>query len=335
MNEKTKTIGIDGREYDSSTARVLGDRHALMERQMAEDIQNQNKLIKENMQLQQDIANQNYRLEMQKEENRKSEAEKQREHDKEMRLLNLFDEIGISKKTYDDYIIYSYSTINNKIVPEINQHNSLKWQYEDILNDIEDSFDYDEELFKINKEIESKCRDKDKNKNVLTIENKKDLYKNLLSISIVVAFFSFVLLCFIASEFDSNLYIFPLVIMFISIPASIVLFKLYSTYDDKSKYVSDVDYVKKRNLLKNLIVQENEKVTDLKNKLSKSIKPVVEEFYQFRVNHYNSKIEKILNDIGYIELVEDYGCEFKKVNNSNKKKDGTIEDYIEYFETHS
>lgn len=58
----------------------------------------------------------------------------------------------------------------------------------------------------------------------------------------------------------------------------------------------------------------------------------LDNFIEFRRNHYNSKIEKLLLDVGLKDEVLQFGLDYPKINNSNKISDGTIEDCITYFD---
>ena len=66
--------------------------------------------------------------------------------------------------------------------------------------------------------------------------------------------------------------------------------------------------------------------------LTKSILPKWNDFIEFRKNHYNSKIEKLLIDMNLNNDIKKLKLEYPKINNSNKISDGTIEDYITYFD---
>ena len=88
--------------------------------------------------------------------------------------------------------------------------------------------------------------------------------------------------------------------------------------------------------LKSTISQFEKTLNDENNKISNEISNVekvcqkekLEEFYNFRVNHYNPKIEKLLLDFGFDVTYKDI---FKSINKSQSKSMGEIDDYIEYF----
>ncbi len=57
-----------------------------------------------------------------------------------------------------------------------------------------------------------------------------------------------------------------------------------------------------------------------------------EDFVNFRKKHYNQKIENLLLEVGLKEKIEELGIKYIRINNNNKINDGSIEDYIIYFD---
>ena len=96
-------------------------------------------------------------------------------------------------------------------------------------------------------------------------------------------------------------------------------------------------------IIKDKIEEKEVELEEFKNKiqetkkryqetLTKSILPKWNDFIEFRKNHYNSKIEKLLIDMNLNNDIKKLKLEYPKINNSNKISDGTIEDYITYFD---
>ena len=107
-----------------------------------------------------------------------------------------------------------------------------------------------------------------------------------------------------------------------------------SSYLKNNKAINDItNYMYN---LKSTISQFEKTLNDENNKISNEISNVekvcqkekLEEFYNFRVNHYNPKIEKLLLDFGFDVTYKDI---FKSINKSQSKSMGEIDDYIEYF----
>ena len=341
MADNKKLIGRDGRTYDNLTALNLGDSFARMEEQKAEDIKKQNKLLEQNMKMQQQIANQNYELELQKEHNKQLEADKQREHEKEMRLLKLFDEVGISKKTYDDYILKNYT--NNKIAESINKHYNSIYNCKTLINNLYDicpNYEDNKELAKLDEELNNKCKKNYSNKE-LKAKEEAEKRNNFYSIALAICIFGGIVSLVVAglsADSDTDFYLIPLTLLIVFIVAGIIIFMLYNKIDKSlltTSYNNPIDIDKKETELKKIISREEKEIEKIKLEFSVSIKPAVDELYKFRKEHFNSKIEKLFSDIELPELIESYGCKYDKVNNTNKKKDGTVEDYIAYFENHS
>ena len=128
-----KLIGYDGKEYDNplewSKANERWEREEAQKKSLErqeELIEKQNELIEEQAVEQRRIA------EEQMENDRWIEIERQ-EHEKEMRLLSLCDEIGISKNIIDKYIMNltnadELMSKNKKIIEKKIKETNLKNQ---------------------------------------------------------------------------------------------------------------------------------------------------------------------------------------------------------------
>ena len=253
-----------------------------------------------------------------------------------MRLLKLFDEVGISKKTYDTYINHSYK---NKYLDE-------RWQASENITDLklllDGTFSLDNiKDAQLKSKIESILGDNPKSTEDYLIDETYELKQKrkkhcIYSALIYVGGFSISCIGVLINS-DSLFGIG----MLSAVVGTIYLVTTLSKYNNKImrneeliKY-SSVDYSKYSKQLNNLIEKEEKRISSLDERYKKEVEPIIDDFYSFRINHYNPKIEKLLDDVGYSELIKQYGFKLKSINNSNKKKDGTIEDYIEYFETHS
>ena len=56
-------------------------------------------------------------------------------------------------------------------------------------------------------------------------------------------------------------------------------------------------------------------------------------FCDFRVEHYNSDIEKLLVETGIKDRIGKLGLKYTKINSANKKGEGTIEEYEIFFDS--
>ena len=76
----------------------------------------------------------------------------------------------------------------------------------------------------------------------------------------------------------------------------------------------------------------NDIIDDLEKQMdklrSKNEEKNLKEFYDFRVNHFNSQIEKLLLDF---EFEKRFGDNFKPISSSDVKKNGEVSDYFMYF----
>lgn len=353
MPKKVELHGIDGKVYDNHFDLVRGNQFAMMEQEKAKDLKKQNELLESSMLIQKQIADQNYMLEMEKEQNRIKIEEQKIEHEKEMRLLKLFDDVGISKSIYDEYINNNFCNSDvNKIVSEKSNVSLEIEKLKFVLNEqknIEelgwDSFystmkKYN--MYEIKEKFESKAtcsisKEKQKERNILESKRKKSLIVSIISFIIP---FIFLIPGIFSNEYDDefiggDIYIYIALISFSVCLISFFIF--YRKYKlDLSRYPSEeIDYKKYNSLLKNEINTLENKKASIEKDIEKRLFEVVNKFNNFRINNYNSKVEKLFRDVGLVDLFDYYGLEYKSVNSSNKKGNGEVESYISFFEENS
>lgn len=61
------------------------------------------------------------------------------------------------------------------------------------------------------------------------------------------------------------------------------------------------------------------------------IKAKIDNFYEFRKNHYNYKIEKLLLDLDFLNPLKHLGIEHVTITKDKAKNTGEIDDYVQYF----
>lgn len=345
-----KYLSIDGAWYSTFDEKLAADaRYKQQERQnelieqQTRKIEQQNRLIEQqnqlNYQLEQEKIQKNYELEMNK-----------LQHEEKMRILRLFDDVGISKETYDAYINSKFTNeTTNELLKQKDEHLLMNSKYDFLLHEDEkikelgystvnktmDKYD----MYGLKNSVRSDCYDKvskadQKAKDDLIVKSKyakRWLIGSLISVPLS-------LILFIAVCEGPEPIVYTMIALMACIcTALIVSGCVWNQIENEIKEIPDKTFNvnKYHNKLNMLITQENETVNKLIETIKKDNEEQVDALYNFRLNHYNASIEKLLIDVGFKELVESLGLEYKKVNNSNKKKDGTIEEYIEYFETNS
>ena len=352
MGKKVNYIGKDGGWYENYGDYIAANnkyeqqetQNKLLEQQNR-NIEQQNILIEQqnklNYQLEQEKIQKNYELEMNK-----------LEHEEKMRILRLFDDIGISKETYDAYINAKFTNeITNELLKQRDEHLLMSSKYDFLLHEDEKLEEFgrsrlDEilrknDMFSLRNSVRSNCYNKVSEADLKEREKLKareNKIASVLELEFVVGFISFVICSFLTTNgiIESAIIFWVLLIIVLVFLGMLFISKLNSI-DKKLKLLPEEKLSEKKYKAKlnQLLDQEIESA----NKLTESIKSAsvkhAEAIYKFRLNHYNASIEKLLVDVGFKDLVESLGLEYKKVNNSNKKKDGTIEDYVEFFETNS
>lgn len=377
---KTKMIAKDGTEHTDIVSYERANK--------AYDIQRaEHQSIEKKLEIQNNIAkkqleNDRRRLEIER-ENKDKEIQFEREKmyfEEKMRIKKLFDDIGMSKETFDDFVeVFFDDIIKDKInireQQELFEGNErvLKYQIEKIKeiiddiknNNIESFYNYcsynDVDLSNqilpsdICKMIE-KCEKHPQEyieefKSYKTFNMILELKNNKYGIKLLISLFGIDLA--MALGFISEI---MMIVMFISsIILSIYFISKFATTNTKIMELIDIlkkeysiQYFKDSNIkileedLKNkeneykIKLKDNENINkkyelDNKKKLKK-VSNNWKDFIDFRKNHYNMHIEKILIETGFKDDIIYLDLDYPKINSSNKIKDGTIEDYIAYFE---
>lgn len=100
---------------------------------------------------------------------------------------------------------------------------------------------------------------------------------------------------------------------------------------DKNKIIKM--FTKEKKKYQDKVKEHNNQVLDIEKEISKKVESKWNDFVDFRKKHYNSQLEKVLLDVGLNKQIKKLGLEYPKINNNNKTGDGTIEDYIAYFDS--
>ena len=387
---KPKYVGQDGALYDTFEERMQADARYRQQEKQNKLIEEQNKLLQkqqiENERLEQQRQDELIRK-MKEETDRRDSDERIRIEDE--RIQRLFDDLGLNKRIYDDYIhsIFNPEEFGFKSCEDYD----LDEASED-LNEIRNILDYDEERlskylsnkYESLKEYhdsftdytksyhlkeyilyESIIRTKEaKNGDVeltcgncgATVDKDADTCdscgatfvqeKKKIPPSLYVAFggLIIVILYFImgaSNELDGMFFIGFLLLMGGMIKFCYNLYKNETSKNQTDENFSlDTDIFK--NELKTLIAEFKKDINSKKKSLKKKIQKYQEylqeqadDFYNFRTKHYLPKLEKLLLDMEYDVFLKDYKIDFKSVNKNNKVKNGTIEDYIAYFQEHT
>lgn len=121
-----KWLGRDGKYYDDLLSKNLADRQVDLQEKQLSELQRQNALKQQELFAQQQNAeNERRERAFQQENQRKHErelAQQQFNHDQEMRILGLFDSVGLNKSYYDRFINYllggviDYNEVKNRLI---------------------------------------------------------------------------------------------------------------------------------------------------------------------------------------------------------------------------
>lgn len=331
-NSSGTWVGKDGKTYDTLIDKRLADHAWDKQRQEQADqkrlLVEQNNLLQNQAREQREFMKKQEEMERQRQEFEKDAEEDRQRHEEEMRRKALFDNIGISYNLYREFISSLYqSTITRERMNQIEKRlNEIDTEYEKIDNLMEK-----DELGTFHFTASSECAKMVEVLGLVTSKEKRlNAWSNFLSFVTIGVF-----LLFIASFFMHTKFLFKVFLLFLDF----VLLCLVGVMSDKLKeellarnncknYA--LSEAKKKDLEKKKKILEKEE-NDLRKEADKigedAFQKNLEEFYIFRLNHYNAKVEKVLYD------VKD-NLNIKMIDKTMAKKKGTIDDYVSYFNFH-
>lgn len=361
--------GKDGGYYDNIHEAVAADRKFEQNEARNKLLKEQNDLIKANAIIEANLQKEKFQHEKEMKEMENASQKElmllQMEHEKEMRILSLFDDAGLSKDSYDQFINMLFILAPQKDKNE--ELNKLSEEYKQQLRDIDkyyedpqNNFKYVEdnlidclnkklEYYNIKKELKAYLNKEHKNtiaelsKYFKNNEEYKIYRKTRIMASIVIYVIS-AIMTFLLIDLEYSLLInlvgiiialIYLIKGLLVLPTKMVekeLELLQDKIDHMDKYHNFDDQIKDRKEMIENVIATNETSNEMFNKRLKSFETVWKIFVEFREEHYNNKIEKILIETGIKDKVESTGLSYKKINNSNKIKDGTIEEYEIFFD---
>lgn len=382
----------DGKIYKTGLEAMMADK-AWNEKMAVQEQQNklleeQNRLILQNQISQNKIQEEQRKNHEEQIATIKDETIKQKKIAEESRILRLFDDIGLNKRYYDDYVSYLFGNYQKQLEDINLSIRNCKALSTWLVADIDENgahntrFDFDDcYIKKENKKLKECLKDinllkelTDNDINGLSSEimsipylpnnnlSNKELLPSLIDkyfntykkrkISGIITFISIAIIFIImmiddGKSMDIGFTIFMIVGFPIMIFYSIYLFKNLTSksnikdvinYEIKNSRKLDVKKAKKKlkdankendDYLKEL----QEKEQTLKQEMIKTTKLKWDDFVEFRKKHYLYNFEKLLLDMELDKKIKDIGLEYPKINKSNKISDGTIEDYVEYFDS--
>lgn len=344
-------IGRDGQRYETLQQVVLADKKYKM-------IEEQNQLLEEQKALlekQNEINAENQDMLILKIQAEMAEQATRQEHEKNMRLLKLCDDIGINKSIVDNYIdyIFNFRKIEEEDRKIMEEYERKRQVY--LSNERDNMFSKDK--LPIVKKLKEEGLDFKGNtmggRKILNTEEyntlSKGYGKDILELmevydskKIISVVFHWIFIPFLCIE------------LFLMLPSAdeesmgslfLIMFITLITYFFLLLYSFSVRNSAKDNLedelnrtLKYLEEHYHEddgegtaiwrKLSDLKNGW---VKKKMETLDEFRINHYNPKIDKILLDFGLGDKLNGYHLKYKIFSKKEVKATGSIEDYISFF----
>lgn len=343
--------GLDGKIYTDINELTAADNRWRQQEKQNELLKQQNEIARDHA-YQQSIEQEKNRKLQVKLQNEKLEKERaieysRQEHDKEMRLLNLCDNIGISQEFMNSFLDYLYDERTayeeekeklNKLDSDIKKLKEKSSELFDISYNSEQENDSIDTQIKVLNEI--------KNMQLGNMEyslNRDDTYA-LLSSKInnlatwrALAFISGLAMFFnIIFLIDASSYSLPWITLVVEITIIVIYVIVNVTSRESIIKICDNKISELNKSYKKIDKRSKDNVDDKYYKLEKEKKEIIgkyrnlklKDFYEFRTKHYNSQVEKFLIDFGFKDR---FGSDFKVVTKSQAKSNGDVDDYIDYF----
>lgn len=356
----------NGKWYDNMVDKMEADRAWDIQRAEQEE---QNRLLEEQNQLMQKQLLEKNKLEREKiESNIKLEKEKM-DHEEKMRILKLLDDIGLNKNVFDEFVEYLIGSKRADIISnynyEIKEAENQIYNINKFFENPEENFNYVEDLVpsssldKIIDVIKNMKKYINGPRDPQTVNYIQNYFKsnhndeyllwmkndNKYGSIAFLGLLSFITGLILKNTLDSNL---P---FFICLFLCFIFFLIGISGTIKSNNLNDIvknEFNKLTKEFDNELKKVKKELLDTKEDKEKDIKFYKDgieifsgntdvsnrwkDFENFRKKHYNQKIENLLLEVGLKEKIEELGIKYIRINNNNKINDGSIEDYIIYFD---
>lgn len=367
-------MGLDGQRYETSDEMLGANNRYRQQEEQKRLLEEQNRLIAQQNQI--------------NEKNKLKEMiaqYKQMEHEEEMRILKLCDDVGITKEAIDSFEEYLFTPpkelvnmkkeIDDKYNdPDEEIANAKSYLLKDDTLILKNYFRLFPPIYELKKQLSYEREEEIKEQFLEWIDKPEEYTKELTKIdaydtsitlkkeektkmvNIIVVIVCIVLLVLILS-YNANAkqmgdiatgisYISVLTLPLVIIYCFYKMFKddkitklqkkLETRFTDM-KYVETLklNKIKPKEVLKNHIEEIEKELNNFHANFTEYYNNITDKwnnFIEFRKKHYNSKVEKLLIDVGIKDTVLNLGLEYPKINVNNKKKDGSVEDYIAYFD---
>lgn len=337
--------GKDGENYESIDEQIAADNRWNQQQAQNELLARQNELLAKQSRDKERLA----REEM---ANARAIEDSRQEHDKEMRLLSLCDEIGISKKTMDNYLDYVLSTTDGLKKDELEQYEKLNKEYENIDEEIKELTDEEDdeegipeiEVWKGLRNLDKSFLDYIEDEEILQLfDDSAQSLKGGVILFVVGVLCLFFFISMMGDDSGTNL----VLILVGSIPLCVAIYLLLriASIDNKIKVLCNEKVIELSNA-EDEEEEEDDEISKLERKQSeigdklhliyeKNINRKIDKFYKFRQEHYNPQFEKFLLDFDFEEKLHRYGSymniDYQVVTKSKATNTGEIDDYVEFF----
>lgn len=302
-------------------------------------------------------------------EHEKDLEQQKLEHEKEMRLLQMFDNVSIpldifqkfknelfncddlmseeDKKLQDEIMAQKFEKMNNKLAEVNKVMKNIENNNEDAIK--QKSVKYTEEYKNFEDFVNGKIKLQKLSQNEIDElnfdEHTKELYdKEKAKTTGIIVFLSIILtLELIATSIAWIMYDNPSSITFITALTFMGLIAVIPNEEQLTEIKKSINKIINEKITINqseeLKIQQNiEDIEELKpitekynSILTEMIENKLNYLFEFRINHYNMQIEKLFYDSGFVKECEEKNLTFRSIDRSEIKNEGTFDDYFLFF----
>ena len=335
--------GKDGQWYDTVDQMIAADNRYEQQETQNKLLEEQNKLLQQQALLEQERQARQRELEL-AQRNKEIKAKQQAE---EQRLLSLCDAVGINKPIIDNYIKYIFSDelVNEEDRKKLKKYNQSQ---EDLQKDRKNLWEDERTLhnLEIIKEIKNNDFSHIDDMELYYGSNLKHLVEEYDSSSDLIiggigTTVVMVIIITVAMGIFLDWWTWGPTILGL-IPLFYYIFMMFGQSAKKNEIQKLCDSEIKR--LKKSLHNKNKTLTEeiIDNKMDeiydkhlvimqKNVKNKIEALNEFRLNHYNYKIDKLLLDMGLDNRLKNYKLKYKIISKEEALATGDIDDYVIFF----
>lgn len=368
-NEKKGYLGKDGRRYNDLWEVWNADTVVENNEKQTRLLQQQQQLLLLQMEQKEKEMAEAKKQEIARQEHEKQLAQEKYDHQKEVLMLKTFDELSIPIAIYEKFedkllkteankedaikLLELTTSVTKMTAERFSKSKDFSAQIDKNANYTNNEVKYSDKYKKFEDFINSKIMlDSLKVKDFDIIQENKELIElfnqtkknteNLLYMSKIICYVVGILLI-IQGLFFWGLIILGMAILLTNSEKVKIPIPIRARTELKDKINASISKQMLEEYQQSNVSEEEKAMQDemkeLQTKMNENSKKIIdvrlEELYNFRLEHYNIKIEKLFYDIGLVNTCIEKDYNWLDIDKNNIKKEGSYEDYFHYFNNYN